>query len=65
MITIDNNFELYNPYLSICENCKYFDFVHLTCNAFPKGIPIKYLDGSSQHKTIDKEQIGEFVFKQI
>lgn len=65
MITIDNNFELYNPYLSICDNCKYFDSIHLKCKAFPEGIPIKYLDGSAQHKKIDKNQTGKFVFTQI
>ena len=65
MFIIDNKFELYKPYQSICGNCKYFDMFNYTCNAFPKGIPIKYLDGSAQHKTIDENQIGKFIFTQI
>lgn len=62
---IDKGFEVYNIYKSICTNCKYFDMSKRKCKAFPNGVPSKYLDGTSQHRSVDENQTGDYVFKQI
>jgi hypothetical protein len=54
---------------SICPRCVYFrGKSERTCNAFPVGIPDKYIVSEGfnyclQHKTKDDEQTGDFVFK--
>lgn len=65
MVTIDNNFEMYSPYKSVCTSCKYFNVMSMKCDAFPESIPIEYLSGEKKHNKIDKHQEGDFIYQQI
>ena len=55
-VEIDNRFEIYAPYKSLCSRCKYLDINGFKCDAFPKGIPDEYLTGKKEHKEIDSRQ---------
>lgn len=59
---------------SMCLKCKYFEDVEKgTCPAYPEGIPSRYADmiiGANapvqeKHSTVQKDQIGTFVFTSI
>lgn len=58
---IDDRHE-YLSYRSLCMRCKYFDPSGLSCQAFPDGIPVKYLSGEADHTEIDPDQAGDAVF---
>lgn len=61
MIMDGDGFDAYSPYKSECSQCKHFHVVDYNCNAFPKGIPTHYLDGSKIHNQVDPGQIGTTV----
>lgn len=63
--TIDKGFEVYSSYKSKCTNCQYFDVTIFICNAFPNGIPSRFLSGTDIHNKIVNSQKGEEIFNPI
>lgn len=61
-LMIDDRHELYEPYKSLCPRCKHFDSSRLSCEAFPEGIPERFLSGVAEHRKPVKGQIGDFIF---
>lgn len=61
-IEIDKRFDKFAPYRSRCSGCAYLDLADFTCNAFPEGIPDKYLTGDDIHNKVVKRQKGDYVF---
>jgi hypothetical protein len=61
-IILDDRHEWLNIYKSKCHKCKYFEEWDFFCQAFPNGIPDKYLSGDKFHTQNDKDQVGETVF---
>ncbi len=61
-IEIDKGFEHYRPYTSKCGVCKHFDSVKLSCEAYPEGIPKRFLSGEKVHLTVQRDQTGTKVF---
>lgn len=60
---IEDRHEYYNVYISKCTQCKHFNFDKLNCPAYPKGIPIRFLDGSHIHDKKANDQEGTSIFQ--
>ena len=62
-ISINDKHERVSIYGSKCFRCKYIiDRLEYKCKAFPKEIPLKYLDASEDHtKQVDGQE-GSFVY---
>ena len=63
MNKLNDKQEQYPPYSSKCWFCKHFS--DYCCDAFPSGIPDKYLSENQIHTQVDKKQEGEFVFTRL
>jgi len=44
-----------------CLNCKHQ--LLTGCKAYPDGIPLEFSEGEKIHNEIEKDQVGNFVFK--
>ena len=64
-ITIDKGHESYSPYRSKCALCQHFDSVEMKCQAFPEGIPERFLSGENVHDSIARDQVGPIIFTAI
>lgn len=60
---LNDRHQIHEIYKSLCTTCVYFDSFNYRCEAFPKGIPDKYLTGEAEHLQIDPEQVGETVYQ--
>jgi hypothetical protein len=60
---MDDKQEAFPPYSSKCWFCAHFG--NFKCQAFPDGIPEKYLSGKRVHDKKDKNQIGGTLFTEL
>lgn len=59
---LDDRHELLNMYKSKCCNCRHFQKWDFFCEAFPDGVPDKYLSGEDAHTQVVSGQTGSTVF---
>lgn len=60
---MNDKHEYFNPYLSQCGECIFFDWSNSwTCKAFPKGIPDNILKGDQKHNKPVQGQEGSTIF---
>lgn len=59
---LDDRHEVFNIYKSLCASCRHYNGEY-ACSAFPAGIPEKFLAGDELHKSIIKDQEGEFTYQ--
>jgi hypothetical protein len=62
---IDDRSLIFEPFLSPCINCKWFNYAEMNCKAFPKGIPVEILKGENQHQKPTKSQENDVVYNPI
>lgn len=55
--TIDDFSGEFTKNEKFCENCKHLHSNGYTCDAFPEGIPTKYLTGAKEHTSSRWEDI--------
>jgi hypothetical protein len=50
------------PALSVCKDCIHYT-LHLTCKAFPKGIPDEIAFNGMPHEKLFPGQTGDYIFE--
>ncbi len=62
-MNLNDSHEYYNPYKSVCSNCKWFKVIEFSCKAFPDGIPLQVLSGEKDHNQPLPDQGNTIIFK--
>jgi hypothetical protein len=50
---------------TLCQQCLHYGGIGpqgLICDAYPAGIPRRFLDGTAEHRQPEPDQEGDYVF---